>query len=129
VAEVNQLTSFPVPQYGQEQPMSPLTGEPEYGMSFMGDLPQYGMAGLPFTTGPQNGHSSSMDSTPGGFQYSSDARFPLLPPYVPPATRDALSMEGIYQRFGDIARTADGLPRMAGEATPPNNNPCKLIFT
>lgn len=111
--------------------MSPLTGGPQYGMSFMSDLPQYGMAGLPFSTGPQNGHSSSMDSTPPTFQYQSDAGFPLLPPYVPRAnrTQDALSTEGMYQRFGDIARNADGLPLMAGEVTNPNNNPCKLIFT
>jgi hypothetical protein len=100
-------------------------------MPFMSDLPQYGMAGLPFSTGPQNGHSSSMDSTPPTFQYQSDAGFPLLPPYVPRASRtqDALSTEGMYQRFGDIARNADGLPLMAGEVTNPNNNPCKLIFT
>lgn len=112
--------------------MSPLTGGPQYGMSFMSDLPQYGMAGLPFSTGPQNGHSSSMDSTPPTFQYQSDAGFPLLPPYVPRASRtqDALSTEGMYRRLSDlIARNADGLPLMAGEVTNPNNNPCKLIFT
>jgi hypothetical protein len=123
-----QLTCFPAPQYGQEQPISPSTGGPQYGMSFMSDLPQYGMTGLPFSTGPQNGHSSSMDSNPRTFQYSSDAGFPLLPPYVPRAAQDVLSTEGLHQSFGDIARTADSLPLMAGEVTNSNNNPCKLII-
>ena len=122
--------------------MSPLTGGPQYGMPFMGDMSQYGMAGLPFTTGPQNGHSSSMDSTPGAGQYSTgrwpgaiqyateNDGFPLLPPFVPAASRaqDALSTEGIYQRFGEIARTADGLPPMAHELTNPTST-CKLIYT
>jgi hypothetical protein len=47
--------------------MSPFTVGPQNGFpSSLEDMSQYGMHGLPYMTGLQNGHSSSMDSTPGG---------------------------------------------------------------
>jgi hypothetical protein len=47
--------------------MSPFTVGPHNGFpSSLEDMSQYGMHGLPYMTGLQNGHSSSMDSTPGG---------------------------------------------------------------
>jgi len=67
VVDSNKLTSCPAGQHDHEQPMSPFTVGPQNGFpSSLEDMSQYGMHGLPYMTGLQNGHSSSMDSTPGG---------------------------------------------------------------
>ena len=97
--------------------MSPLTGGPQYGMSSNGDMSQYGMHGLPYISGPQNGHSSSVDSTFGGDQSMGAPGFPVLPPYIPPGAPGFLSMDEINERFG--------YHRDSSVAT----NPCKLMFT
>jgi len=106
--------------------MSPLTVEPQNGMPFMGDMQPYGIHGLPYVTGPQNGFPSSMDSMAAGQHYSMDSTasgqhysmdstaggqqhfsigssgFVPLPPYMPPSRQDAaLSIEGVHQRFGN----------------------------
>lgn len=105
---------LPASQNDQEQPMSPLTGGPQYGMSSNGDMSQYGMHGLPYMPGPQNGHSSSVDSTFGGYQsMGGTENFPLLPPYEPASAQQPMSVDEMHQRFGRWARPSD----------------CKLIFT
>lgn len=96
--------------------MSPLTGEPQYGMSSNGDMSQYGMHGLPYMSGPQNGQSSSVDSTFGGDQSMGAPGFPVLPPYIPPGAPGFLSIEEINQRYYNARDSSVA------------NNPCKLMF-
>ena len=89
-------------------------------MPSMGDMQQYGMHGLPFTTGPQIGHVSSMTSTPGG-QHSMDSTgWPLLPPYPfqNSGQDEALTIDGIHQRFRGLETTGSI-----------DSNSCKLILT
>lgn len=89
-------------------------------MPSMGNMQQYGMHGLPFTTGPQIGHVSSMTSTPGG-QHSMDSTgWPLLPPYPfqNSGQDEALTIDGIHQRFRGLETTGSI-----------DSNSCKLILT
>ena len=96
-----------MPHNDQEQPLSPLSGTPQDVMPSLSDMQQYGMHGLPFTTGPQNGHVSSMDSTPGG-QHSMDSTgWPLLPPYpFQNSGQEPLTIDGIHQRLRGISTMA-----------------------
>ncbi|GAB7330683.1 hypothetical protein MBLNU13_g02246t2 [Cladosporium sp. NU13] len=95
------------PQNDQEQPMSPFTVTPQDGMPSMSEGQQYGMHGLPFTSGLQNGHVSSMDSTVGG-QHSMDSTgWPLLPPYpFQNGGQEALTIDGIHHRFRGLTTMA-----------------------
>lgn len=99
--------------------MSPFTVTPQDGMPSMGDMQQYGMHGLPFTSSPQNEHVPSMDSTAGG-QHSMDSTgWPLLPPYpFQNGGQETLTIDGIHHRFR-------GLTTMASIET----NYRKLILT
>lgn len=76
-------------------------------MPSMSDIQQYGMHGLPFTSGLQNGHVSSMDSTPGG-QHSMDSTgWPLLPPCpFQNSGQEPLTIDGIHQRLRGLSTTA-----------------------
>ena len=95
--------------------MSPLSGTPQDGMPSLSDMQQYGMHGLPFTTGPQNGHVSSMDSTPGG-QHSMDSTgWPLLPPYpFQNSGQEPLTIDGIHQRLRGLS-TMSSIDTTSGE--------------
>lgn len=76
-------------------------------MPSMSDMQQYGMHGLPFTSGPQNGHVSSMDSTPGGQHSMDSTEWPLLPPYpFQNSGQEPLTIDGIHQRLRGLSTTA-----------------------
>ena len=102
--------------------MSPFTVEPQHDFPSMEDMSQYSIHGLPLMGGLQNGHSSSMDSTPGGQypmgsmsgglermtpgpQYTLDpSAFPAHQPAI--TYPDMTTFENVHERIRQLQRPA-----------------------